>query len=181
MKQSLKTKTDSTKTPPPIDIDAITSSPKHKRSVDRRIKHIDHDMTAKLAHAGLTHGEIAKLQGCDRSNITRTLQRLNIQTAEVDDYKGARADTLAAMQWRLLQSITAEDIEKASLQCKLMGFGILFDKERLERGQATNINVSAELKLTEQAYKDMLKRRFGGSTQVLDSGHSSDADLSHAD
>ena len=44
---------------------------------------------------------------------------------------------MAGLQEKVLASITASDLEKASLRDKVISVGVLFDKERLERGQST--------------------------------------------
>lgn len=117
--------------------DVITAS---VNKIDRRNKHIDHRKTIELAQQGLSHSEIAKIQGCDHSNITRVLQRYGV-TDNYKDYKQHRADILAGLQHRLLSSITDNDIQKTPAIQRIMAAGILYDKERLERG-LSNSNVS---------------------------------------
>ena len=53
---------------------------------------------------------------------------------------------------RLLSAISDTDIKKASLRDKVIAAGILFDKERLERGQSTS-NVSVLFQVAEEAEK----------------------------
>jgi hypothetical protein len=63
------------------------------------------------------------------------------------DFKTARADVLAVHQMRLLEGLTDDSLKEVSPYQKVGMFGILYDKERLERGQST-ANV---------AYADMSK------------------------
>jgi hypothetical protein len=92
---------------------------------------------AVTEHPELTTREIGKLVNCDHSNVIRTLQRYGIEQRETEDYKNHRADILAGIQNRLLKSITEVDIKAMPVGQRLMGYGILFDKERLERNQST--------------------------------------------
>jgi len=86
---------------------------------------------------GITTRELGAINGVDHSAIVRLFQRHNIDRERVEDYKGNRADFLAGLQERMLASITEADLEKASLRDKVISAGVLFDKERLERGQST--------------------------------------------
>lgn len=92
----------------------------------------------KTKHPDLSSVEIGKMVGCDHSNVIRTLQRYGIDKAETEDYKSHRADILAGIQVKLLKSITDEDIKGMPVGQRFMGYGILYDKERLERGQSTS-------------------------------------------
>ena len=124
----------------------ITRSPEW---VDKRAKGIDHVRTVALAKKGLTHGEIARLQGCDRSNISKVLQRYGVEERRVNKYKEYRADILAGLQDRLLSSIPDSDIQKSGMYTRVVSAGILYDKERLERGQATSVNINVLVDLAE--------------------------------
>lgn len=90
-----------------------------------------------IENKGLTTGQAAKLLGCDRSNISQRLKVVGVQPGYLKKYKDNRADVFAAYQSIILDSITPNDLKKAGLSQKMMGFGVLYDKERLERGQST--------------------------------------------
>lgn len=106
---------------------------------DRRPKKIDHGKTIALAKRGMSRSEIAKIQGCDKSNITRVLQRYGVIQRHMDNYTSHRASILAGLQDRILQSITHSDVQKTPASQRVVMAGILYDKERLERGQSTEI------------------------------------------
>lgn len=96
----------------------------------------------KRDNPNMTDAEIARIADCDRSNVTRTLQRYGIDTVATDDYKSRRADVFAGLQQRILQSITDEAIKKTPAIQLVTAASILYDKERLERGESTqNISV----------------------------------------
>lgn len=85
----------------------------------------------------ITTRELGKLNDVSHAAVVRLFQRHNIDRQRTDDYKGNRADFLAGLQEKVLASITENDLEKASLRDKVISMGVLFDKERLERGQST--------------------------------------------
>ena len=55
----------------------------------------------------------------------------------IDEFREQRADTFARFQQVILQYVTEAKLKGASLQQLGTLFGIMYDKERLERGQAT--------------------------------------------
>jgi hypothetical protein len=66
-----------------------------------------------------------------------------------DDYKKHRADILTGLQHKILSTLTTEDIKAASLLQRVTATGILHDKERLERGQATDIVAQVVFRMPE--------------------------------
>ena len=86
--------------------------------------------------------EIAR--ACDTSNqhVHQVLARYGLTLANTENYKQNRSEILAGLQDKILQTIDDDAIKAAPLAARAATYGILFDKERLERGQATgNINV----------------------------------------
>lgn len=83
-----------------------------------------------MHNQGKSTREIAEALGVDHSNIVRRLHEVH----RGQDYQRGRADYLAALQAGILENITPEDITKASLRDKTIAAGVLYDKERLERG-----------------------------------------------
>ncbi len=109
-----------------------------------RPKGIDHNLTVKMRKSGMSYTDIAKAQGCSRANIIQVLARYAISQEHTEDFKAHRADILAGLQGKLIQSITPDDIKKAPLGSKVLAVAQLYDKERLERGQSTaNIDFHA--------------------------------------
>ena len=96
-------------------------------------------LEAKAQHPSASIREIAKLTDCDNAHVCRVLARFGIEQSKVRDYKQGRADILAGIQGKILESISSEDIKKASLNQKVVSIGILYDKERLERDKSTVI------------------------------------------
>jgi len=86
---------------------------------------------------GLTTREIATLLNCSHPNIVQRLQTVTADVDSLDSYKIHRADILALNGRRLLSHVTDEKLQKASAYQLAGMYGILYDKERLERGQTT--------------------------------------------
>ena len=72
--------------------------------------------------------------------------RLKPYTAAIDslqEIKTHRADVFTVMGQSFLDSLDADDIKAASLLQRVTAMGILYDKERLERGQSTaNVGIA---------------------------------------
>lgn len=111
----------------------------------------------------LTTYELGKLNGVDHTAIVRLFQRHNIDRQRLEEYKSNRADFLAGLQEKVLAGITESDLEKASLRDKVISMGVLFDKERLERGQST-VNLAS-------IYSQALESRTPDPLDVVSEGN----------
>ena len=106
-----------------------------------------HKIIDCIENKNLTITETAKFLGSSKSNISTRLSSVGYKPHYLKKFKDNRADVLATYEQLLLNSITPSDIKDAKLRDKVTSFAILYDKERLERGQSTD-NI---------AYVDMLK------------------------
>lgn len=86
---------------------------------------------------GMTYQEIADIEGVTKQAICKQIAHLIPDKSALDTYKQNRADILAGKQIELLQALTPDKIKEASALQLVTQFGILTDKERLERGQST--------------------------------------------
>ena len=139
-------------------MDAVGSPTKGRRGPAHNRK-LNEKRVKQLAAEGFSTYEIARSQGVNQSNVARFLAAHSIQKKETEAYKINRADLLAHTGSRIhaLIASVAESIE-ADVQNGVVGAlapdckgklardlsvikGVLFDKERLERGQSTQ-NVS---------------------------------------
>jgi hypothetical protein len=102
-------------------------------------KFIPLELIIEYVNKDLNYHQVAKLVGCDPSNISRRLARIDYTPERLKAFKKSRADILAHVQSKLINSITDDEIEKAPLGTKTLAFCQLYDKERLERGQSTEI------------------------------------------
>jgi hypothetical protein len=99
-------------------------------------------ITMKQQHPDLSMRDIAAVCNTDAANVCRVLHAYGINKQMVDEYKQHRADVFAGMQYRILSSITTDDIQTASLMQRSAALGILYDKERLERNMSTSNTLS---------------------------------------
>jgi len=105
---------------------------------------IDINKAITLRVKGLSYADIGEYFGVSRQAIHQRLQGLLPENVDIEPYKTHRADILAAKQAELLKSLTPEDIKESSPYQKVGMFGILYDKERLERGESTqNVAIAA--------------------------------------
>jgi len=103
---------------------------------------------------GLTHKDIGGLLNCSESTVRYHLRNMGIASRkELEDFKVNRADLLAMKQSEMIHSLTDDKTQKASLRDLIWSFGVLYDKERLERGQSTgNIALSIDdMSIADQA------------------------------
>jgi hypothetical protein len=94
-------------------------------------------ITTALTNPNLTQDQIGALTNVDRSTVSRLLADYRIVKDNVDFYKENRADIFAGIQQKILTGITDAELQKAPVQVKMMALGVIYDKERLERGQST--------------------------------------------
>ncbi len=119
----------------------------------------------ELRNKQLTYEEIGQIVGCTRQNIAQRLQPVMQDVEGLPAWKENRADVLAVYQHKLLNSLTSEELQKASPYQKVGMFGILYDKERLERGQSTaNVSYADIVKAREQARQWLLDHASDVST-----------------
>jgi len=92
----------------------------------------------------LTYNEIGKIHGLTKQTVHQRLQDAGLADYSIQHYVSNRADILAWLQHRLLFSLTDEDLKKMAPDRRIWSMAVLFDKERLERGQSTeNLNISS--------------------------------------
>lgn len=88
-----------------------------------------------LRKKSLSYTEIAKIVGCDKSNVLRRLQDLGDFEIFADNID----TSYELLQHRLYNSITDACIAKAPLQSRIWAIAVLEDKKRLVRNQSTAI------------------------------------------
>jgi len=159
------------KAPQPSDKQLVPvdngTAPKRVFKRPRKDKKVNTEQALMLkTEKGLTYREIAAIQGVDHAAVYRDIKHL-LPDAETEVYKSKRADVLAKMQKELLKSITVDDIKGMPVGQKLMGYGILFDKERLERNQSTVI-VSYDARAIEDKIREIQDRIDVIDAEIVD-------------
>ena len=105
----------------------------------------------KLKYPELSNKEIADQAGCVESNVRQVLRTFmhDVTESELQTFQENKANIYDALQSRIIESIGQDDIAKAPLYPRIVSAGILEDKARNVRGQATSINVAVLVDLVE--------------------------------
>lgn len=101
------------------------------------VKGVSWQEVVDLRMKGLSHNQIAKVCGCSRQNVSYLLRQHGKGLEKVETFKKNRADILAVKQAEVLDSITPAKLVKMPPKDAAIAFGVLFDKERLERNQSS--------------------------------------------
>ena len=115
-----------------------------------------YDIIDCIETKGLSITDTAKLLNSSKSNISTRLSKAGYKPNYLKLYKNHRADILSSYQQIILNSITPEDLKKAGLSQKMMAYGVLYDKERLERGQSTENIAYADTLKAQEIIKDKM-------------------------
>ena len=102
-----------------------------------RPKNIPTQTIIKYRKQGLSVTDIAKIVGCDRSNITRRLQRHKNNILQLKNYKNHKADIIDFKASEVLKHLTPSKLEKASAYQLTGMYGILNTHSRLEHDKST--------------------------------------------
>ena len=93
--------------------------------------------TLATTNPDISRSNIAKIVNVDKALVTQVLKRYGLNLQVINSFKTNRAEILAGKQAALMSSLSTKDIQKASPYQKVGMFGILYDKERLERDLST--------------------------------------------
>ncbi len=85
----------------------------------------------------LTCEEIATLTGCSKQNVVQRLKEYDLQG--LDNFRQNKDNVFEHTQRKLINTLTDEDIKKASFSQRMLGVGLLQDKIQVLRGDATDI------------------------------------------
>ena len=106
---------------------------------------IDVDKAIQLRCKGLSYAEIAVHFNVTGEAVRDRIGGLINTEFDLEAFKKNRADILSGKQLELIKSLTEEDVKKASPYQKVGMFALLYDKERLERGESTSNVAYADL------------------------------------
>ena len=107
------------------------------KDVDKPQKDIPLETLISLRNKGHSLEEIAKIVKCSKQNVQQRLESFGYSKERVENFKENRADVFAFLQSKILNSIVDAEIEKLNPYQRIVGASILYDKERIERGQST--------------------------------------------
>lgn len=124
----------------------------------RRNKNIGIDTLIVLANKGYSYAEIANIVGCSPQNVRNRLLAYDYEGLKV--FRENKDSVFERIQRELAASLNAEDIKNMAPRDRIMGIGILEDKIRLIRGQATDITVNVDAVKAIQERRAELERRI---------------------
>ena len=105
-----------------------------------QIEPISRDKAVELAATGaITQSEAARLSGYSHQRISQLVRDIKTNPDQ-KKFKEKKADILEALQGKIIDFISDEDIKKASLQQKIISTSVLQDKIEQIRGVATSLS-----------------------------------------
>ncbi len=124
-----------------------------------------------------TPPEIAESVNTSRQMVHQVLQRYSIDSNTTESFKKHRAEVIAGYQERILAGIDPNALKSSTpreLKDSLTAFGILYDKERLERGLSTsNTAISCVLDAADGG-EDAIDITPSTSAEVVDNSQKTD-------
>lgn len=91
------------------------------------------DLKAK----GLSLAQIGKMAGISKQAVSQRLKASGLDPEEIGQFKKDKSLILHGKQKMLLDSLTPEEIKKMGGRDKVVSFGIIYDKTRLQDDKST--------------------------------------------
>ena len=95
-----------------------------------------------LKGKGLSLAQIGKISGISKQAVSQRLKASGLDPAQIGEFRKDKSLILHHKQKLLLDSLTQEEIRKMSGRDKVVSFGIIYDKTRLEDDKST-VNLAA--------------------------------------
>ena len=100
----------------------------------------------------MSRREIAKELKVSRNTVSKALAKVSDYKEGIELFRKQRADILDEKQLLILDAIDAKKVSEAKLRDLAVAAGILFDKNRLERGLSTN-NISSWCAIVTESHR----------------------------
>lgn len=127
---------------------------------NRAPKGIPLETILELRDKKLTLEQIGKIVGCTKQTVSQRLKEYQPIFERIESFKKHRGDLLTWKQAEILNSLTERDLKDASLLQRTTAFGILYDKERLERNQSTeNVSIKSITQSLGREVEEIARRR----------------------
>jgi len=136
---------------PVVEVPESSNPPNNPQAVKNRTRKkqgkVNPAQAVALRRNGATLKTIADLQGVSESAVQKRLLAI-LPTEETKVFEKNRAGIFAHLQMQMLQNLRPAKLQKSSARDLVVSAGILYDKERLERGLSTE-NVSLRACITD--------------------------------
>jgi len=143
----------------------------HGPQPNRRKVNVSAALDLKINH-GLSYAQMSPLLGVSPAAIHKRIKHL-LPNSDAQYYQDHRADILSHAQLQLLSQIDARRLKKVNIRDAVVSAGILYDKERLERGQST---ANADIKILSVTLQELdaeerkLRESLGDPPGVTEAG-----------
>ena len=143
--------------------------PTMAREIDRSGGKIDLNQALKLHLKGVTHADIARLQGVSRQAITQRLSPFTKISSDPEasiSFRQAEAELLDGARLKLLgRMIVQSDSKKASVNNLAYALRQTFDMTRLIRGESTS-NLHSLTVAIDQASSELFKKKSNDNSKL---------------
>ena len=117
----------------PIDLDAIDV--KEPKKIGVKSTALDLEKVLTMRQRGLSLNEIGKIVGVSKQAVSKYLKRQGVDIEEIEHFRKNKAVILHGKQKMILDQIDNAQIKKMSPRDKVISFGILYDKAKVEEGK----------------------------------------------
>lgn len=140
-----------------VELESLAENlPKNTRK--HRPKGTDPAKVGELLARGMSHREAGQLLGISRQAVDKLVKRYKLDPEGVEEFRKHKGVILDNMQARLIGSISDAEIAKMAPRDRILAFGILYDKTRLEKGESTS-NISLFSRTVIAACEDKIPER----------------------
>ena len=122
----------------PIDLDAIYAKEPKKSGVKSTA--LDLEKVLTMRQRGLSLNEIGKIVGVSKQAVSQYLKRQGVDIEEIEHFRKNKAVILHGKQKMILDQIDNAQIKKMSPRDKVISFGILYDKAKIEEGKGFGVD-----------------------------------------
>ena len=126
----------------------VKNPPEHIKTPEAKKanKYIPIEQMIELHEKGLSNPQIAAILHCSTGNVQARLSKCLEIITHTENYKKNRANILTYHQQAISSVLSASEVKPLKTARELKdaatAYGILYDKERLERGQSTaNVDI----------------------------------------
>ena len=116
------------------------------------------NLIAASAEKNLSNSDVARLFDITPQTVSQRFKHAGYTPESLKNYQHNRAKIFDYFCSKIINSLTNRDIKKASFRDRIVAFGILYDKMRLESDQSTeNVSVIQDIRtLDAEAKQEIL-------------------------
>jgi hypothetical protein len=104
--------------------------------------------------------QIGEMVGLARETVTRKIASYKEMKSKANDFAARRVDALVNVQRLCIDSITLDEIKSLKVPQRIWVMGVLYDKERLEKGKST-ANIAINISSLTDSDKELLANMAG--------------------